>query len=94
MALLVDTFWTEIQERLVPAGWVITEGSRYDPTHILFITPSGRAGSLDIVDGVITVTVAGRSRSINIADRADWEPGGKSVDLLLAAHQLLPVNQR
>jgi hypothetical protein len=42
LTLLVDT-WSEAMAQLLAQGWVITEFSRYDPTHIVGITPSGRA---------------------------------------------------
>jgi len=94
MSLLIDTFWTEASTRLAQAGWIITEGTRYDPTHVIGVTPTGKAFALDIVDGVVTVTVAGRTRSTTIASREDWEDGTKSVELLLATHASFPANQR
>jgi len=93
MTLLVDTFWEQVQARLTPVGWVITEGSRYDPTHIVGVTPSGRAFTLDCVDGTVTITIAGRTRSLTLA-RTAWEPGDATVDAMIAARDLLPANQR
>ena len=93
MTLLVDTFWRDFQSLLEPAGWVLTGGSRYDPTHLTGVTPSGRAFTFDAIDGTITITIAGRTRSIARA-RSVWESGGATVDAMVAARNLLPVNQR
>lgn len=88
MALLVDTFWDEAQRRLVPAGWVIVDGSRYDPTVINGVTPSGKSFTFECREGVVTVTVAGRSRTLARS------PGESSVQALLDAYEALPRNQR
>lgn len=93
MALTEDTFYTEASTRLTATGWVFTDVSRYDPTSISGITPSGRAFSISLINSTITLTVAGRTRTITRA-KAAWEAGDQTVDALLEAWQLLPVNQR
>lgn len=91
-SLTVDTFWT-----LIPAGWSITTGSRYDPTHLDGFTPGGRAFVLDMTsadDGTmnVTITVAGRTRS-GTFPAATWD-GQATWDRLISTWQLLPANQR
>lgn len=93
MTLLVDTFWTEAQTRLVANGWTIVTGSRYDPTHIEGVTPSGRSFTFDCVGNTITITIAGRVRTIT-RSRDLWEPGDATVSAMIEARNLLPVNQR
>jgi len=93
MTLLVDTFWTEAAERLTANGWVIVDGSRYDPTVINGITPSGRAFTFTAQGDTVTITVAGRSRSIT-RSRTLWEPGDQTVTAMVEARNLLPASQR
>jgi hypothetical protein len=93
MTLLVDTFWEQAQARLVSAGWVIVDGSRYDPTIINGVTPTGRSFTFRCEGGIITITIAGRVRTIE-RSRDLWEPGDATVDAMIAARNLLPVNQR
>ena len=93
MTLLIDTFWTEMDARLGATGWVITDASRYDPTTLSGLTPTGRVFSASLVEGTVTITVAGRVRTVTRA-KAVLEPGDATVDVLLQAWQLLPLNQR
>ena len=95
MSLLVDDFWTEFERRMVPLGWVITEGSRYDPTHIYGISPGGLVWEIHASDNVqgnagsISIKLGTRTRSIN-KNRADWESGAQMVDEWIAAYDSLP----
>ena len=93
MTLLVDTFWTEAQARLVPAGWVIVDGSRYDPTVINGVTPSGKSFTFTCVGGTVTLIIAGRTKTIT-RSRDLWEPGDATVDAMIEARNLLPVKQQ
>lgn len=86
----IDRFSEEIASRL--NGWVINNYSRYDPTHVDGLTPTGKTFTLDIVNGTATLTVAGRTRTAQLAD--GWEDATKTVDLWLSAYNALPVNQR
>jgi hypothetical protein len=92
MSLMVDN-WCDAVTALTSAGWVITEFSRYDPTHVVGITPSGRAFTFHAEGNTITVTVAGRQRQRTIS-RDLWEQGNLCREALLAAWSDLPVNQR
>ena len=93
MTLLLDTFWTEAINRLAPAGWTIVSGNRYDPTHIEGVTPSGRAFTLDCIEGVITLNIAGRTKTIS-RSRDAWESGTATIDAMIEARSLFPANQR
>ena len=93
MTLLVDTFWTEAQSRLEANGWVIVDGSRYDPTVINGVTPSGRSFTFRCEGNTITITIAGRVRTIT-RSRDLWEPGDATVTAMIEARNLLPSNQR
>jgi hypothetical protein len=93
MTLLVDTFWDEFTRVAVPLGWVLVEGSRYDPTHITLVTPTGKSASIDMVENAVTITVAGRSRTLN-RNRSQWEDGALSVQALLDAYANLPPSWR
>lgn len=93
MALLVDTFWEQAQARLVANGWTIVDGSRYDPTIINGVTPSGRSFTFECRDNTITITIAGRVRTIT-RSRDLWEPGDATVTAMIEARNLLPSNQR
>lgn len=90
--MLRDTFWQEAESRL--SGWVFTSASRYDPTVIEGVTPSGRAFTFTLTrDGVATITIAGRTRQQTI-DAATITSGAASVTALLEARALLPANQQ
>ena len=91
--LLVDTFWDEAQRRLTAAGWVIVDGSRYDPTVINGITPSGRAFTFTASGDTLTLTIAGRTRSIT-RSRDLWEPGDATASALEEARERFPTAQR
>jgi len=93
MTLLNDQFWSQCQSRLISTGWVITEGSRYDPTHLEGFTPTGRTFTLDCVDNVVTLVIAGRTRTVNLTKDA-WEEGSKTVDAILTVWNNFPANQK
>lgn len=93
MALLVDTFWDQAQTRLIANGWVLLNVSRYDPTHVDGLTPTGKAFTLDAIDSVINLTIAGRTRTVNRA-KALWEPGDAAVQGIIDARNAFPVSQR
>ena len=90
--LLIDD-WSDAYDLLVASGWIITEYSRYDPTHVVGLTPNGRAFTLDCVENTVTITVAGRTRTITIA-KENWLQGMATRSRLLEAWQQLPVSQR
>lgn len=92
MTLMIDNF-SEQLAGLRAAGWVITEFSRYDPTHITGLTPSGKVFTLDAAGSQVSITVAGNTRNVNIA-KVQWEQGDLLVEKWLAAHQALPAGQR
>lgn len=92
MSLQVDD-WSSAQALLEADGWIIAEYSRYDPTHVVGLTPNGRAFTLDCVGDTITVTVAGRTRTLTVA-KANWLQGMATRTRLLEAWQQLPANQR
>lgn len=92
MVLLRD-FFAEQLPALEAAGWVIEEVQRYQITHIAGFTPSGKPFTLHAEEGVVTITVAGRIRTANVA-RSMWEPADGLVAAFHAAHRLLPANQR
>ena len=92
MTLLLDTFWDHVPQ-LQSEGWVLTDMSRYDPTRIVGITPTGKAFTATLVDNLVTVTVAGRERTTT-RDRAVWEPGDATVAAFRETYEKLPVSQR
>ena len=82
MSLLVDT-WSDEVAVLASQGWVVTEYSRYDPTHAIGITPTGKAFTLSVVDGVCTVTIAGNVETrTESGGRTQWEPADLTRDLI------------
>lgn len=96
--MLRDTFAEELSA-LFAQGWVMTSYSRYDPTTMAGLTPSGKAFTLSAVrqgaGALVTVTVAGNTRTTTLANwDADFEPAAKSVAAIAATWQKLPVNQR
>lgn len=99
MTLLVDTFWSAFEEQAVPLGWVLLDGSRYDPTFVNLLTPTGKTASIDMHDNVqgtageVVITVAGRTRKLN-RNRSDWEDGALAVQALLDAYANLPPSWR
>ena len=93
MTLLLDTFTDEVRARLTANGWVITDYSRYDPTHIVGLTPTGRAFTFDASGNTVTVTIAGRTRTAT-RTKDQWERGDLVVTALTDLRSLLPVNQQ
>jgi hypothetical protein len=92
--MLRDRFWEEVNTRMTATGWLILNGSRYDPTHLDGLTPSGKAFTLDITrDGGTTMTVAGRSRSGQIT-ATQREDGAEAVTAILSTWERLPETQR
>lgn len=93
MPLLVDTFYTEANPRLIAAGWVFTDVSRYDPTSIVGVTPSGKAFSFLAAGNNVSITVAGNTRNATVS-KALWEPGDATVTRFLQVWNALPPGQR
>ena len=94
MAVLRDTFWDDAQARLTSTGWVILNGSRYDPTVLDGLTPTGRVFQFTMTrDGLVTITVAGRTRTRQVA-AGDHEDGAGVVTKLLATWEQLPASQQ
>ena len=92
MDLLYDNFADNLPA-LIAAGWVITEYGRYDPTYVVGLTPTGKTFRLDAAGDVVTIQVAGRTRSVNVA-KDSWMQGDTTIEKWLAAYNALPVNQR
>jgi hypothetical protein len=90
--LLVDDF-SEAIRPLLASGWVITEYGRYDPTYVVGLTPTGKTFRLDAVGDVVTIQVATRTRSVNVAKDA-WMQGSTTIEAWLTAYNALPANQR
>ena len=94
MSLLVDT-WSDEVATLTAQGWVITEWSRYDPTHAIGITPTGKAFTLSVVDGVCTVTIAGNVETrIESGGRTQWEPADLTRALIEATYRQFKPKDR
>jgi hypothetical protein len=93
VTLLVDTFWEQAATVLAAEGWFITDGSRYDPTILNGLTPTGKAFSVTLAGDTVTVTVAGRVRTLT-RTRVEWEAGELTVAAIRDAYRLLPANQR
>lgn len=92
MTLLVDNFAEQLGA-LTVGGWVITEYSRYDPTVVVGVTPTGKAFRLECVGDAATITVAGRTKTVARAKEL-WEQGDLTVSLWLASYNSLPASQR
>lgn len=90
--MLRDDF-AERLAALTAAGWIVTDYARYDPTHVVGLTPSGKTFTLHAEAGTVTIDVAGRTKTVNVA-KATWEPAEGLIQAWLSAHQALPVNQR
>ena len=95
MTVLRDTFWDELAARMpASSGWIITDGSRYDPTVLNGLTPTGKVFSLTMDrTGHAVLTVAGRVRTRDLAPIA-LEDGAAVVTMLLEAWNSLPAGQR
>ena len=94
MSLLVDT-WSDEVAILVAQGWVITEYSRYDPTHAVGITPTGKAVTLSVVDGVCTITIAGLvEQRTESGGRTNWEPADLTRQLIEATYRQFKPKDR
>ena len=93
MSLQRDNFWEEFERVLIPKGWVLVDGTRYDPTVINGVTPGGRSFTLVAQDDTITLTVAGRTRTVTRI-KEQWEDGSLTVAAMEEALNLLPANQR
>lgn len=97
-----DSFSERAAARLAATGWVILESHRYEPTVLAGLTPSGRAFSfraewtLPNTPGAvtITITVAGRTRSVVKTRALDLHDGNLCLDALLEAWNALPASQR
>lgn len=90
--LRLDDFSERVGE-LVAQGWIIGAYTRYDPTHIEGITPTGKAFTFDLAGNTATVTIAGNTRIVTIA-KEQWLSGAGTVAALAAARERLPGNQR
>lgn len=94
MTVLRDMFFEEAATRLVANGWVMLNATRYDPTFLEGLTPSGRAFTFTLDrNGLATIAVAGRTRQTTLSG-ATVEDGAASVSALLDRWNALPANQR
>lgn len=93
MALQIDTFWEQFQSVLVAQGWSLLVANRYDPTHVEGFTPTGRSFVLDADNNTITLTIAGRVRTIN-RSKDLWENGDATIQTLLDAWNAFPAGQQ
>jgi hypothetical protein len=90
MTLLYDSFADNLPNL---TGWVITSYSRYDPTHIDGLTPSGKVFTVDMVGSTITLAIAGNRHTITRA-KALWEDGALTIQAIKDAFALFPAAQR
>lgn len=80
-----DTFPDEFEERLRPAGWVIVDAHRYDPTTINGVTPAGELFQFSITrtqpilgsDVLISLAVDGAFHSVTKEE--SWMLDGQLV---------------
>ncbi len=93
MTLQRDMFYEQAEAVLVPAGWVLNEISRYDPTSIVGVTPSGKAFTFTLAGNTVTLTIAGNTRTRTVA-KTTWEPGDATVAALNTSRNAFPANQR
>lgn len=77
----------------VPASWVLTGYSRYDPTHIDGTTPSGKAFSADLSAGTVSLTIAGNNRTSSVA-KATWLSGTGTWTALTNLRATFPADQQ
>jgi hypothetical protein len=92
VTLMIDTFSDQCRA-FAAEGWVFTAFTRYDPTHISGTTPTGRVFTLDCVDGTVTLTIAGFTRSVTRA-RSLWEDGTLTGQVIRDAYALFPANRK
>lgn len=90
--LLVDE-WSTHQAALVAAGWVFTEVSRYDPTVIVGLTPSGKAFNALLSGTTVSLTIAGNTRTLTVA-KLSWLDGADTRTALQNLRASFPGNQR
>jgi hypothetical protein len=98
MSLTRETFGDEL-DKAFALGWRVTSFTRYDPTTITGITPTGKSFSASAVrqgaGALVTVTVAGNTRTTTLANwEMDCEPADKTWAALISTWQKLPVAQR
>lgn len=90
--LLVDE-WAAAQVALVALGWVFTTVSRYDPTSLVGITPSGKAFTATLAGTTATLTIAGNTQSLTVA-KLLWLDGPGSSQALRDLRAAFPAAQR
>lgn len=90
--LEIDDFMDKISD-LVANGWIFTNISRYDPTVIVGITPSGKAFNVTLSGTTVTLVIAGNTKVINVA-KANWLHGQGTIDALVNARSAFPAGQR
>jgi len=97
MAVLRDTFWEQFTAVLVPEGWVLTDGQRYDPTIINGLTPTGKLFTFTAVRNGdsfdVSIDVQGRTRSGTIS-AAELEDGFNLNGRIKTLWGALPASQR
>lgn len=96
----VDTFWTDFERVLVPKGWLLdrnspepVSNSRYDPTHLEGIVPSGKVFTFHYAGDMATLTVAGRVQSA-LLSRLIYEAGDMTVGAIETLYLLFPAGHR
>lgn len=87
--LLRDTFSEITVPQLEADGWVITNFTRYDPTHVEGVTPNGRAFTADLIGDQVTITIVGRTATRTIP-KATWESGEGTRSALVSVRGDLP----
>lgn len=90
MPLATDT-WVERQNVLAAEGWTFDSIQRYWPTRCSGLTPSGKAYTF-VAEGLsCTLTIAGRSKSVN---RSDWENVSSCEQAWRDCYNAFPASQR
>ena len=93
MTVRVDMFSDEAK-RLTDNGWVLTYVSRYDPTVVEGVTPSGKVFAFRLDrDGTAELGIA-TNKSRRTVSAQSHEDASGTVSLLLSLQASLPVDQR
>ena len=87
-----DSFGLDSQV-LHTAGWVVESYSRYDPTVIVGLTPTGKVFNARLDGDTVSLTIAGNTRTRTVP-KATWLPGNATVQALLGVLGDFPAPQR
>lgn len=90
--LLRDTFW-DVVPQLDAEGFVFTSLSRYDPTRMEGLTPAGKAFTLLMQDRTITMTIAGRTKTLT-RETPQWEDGDLTIQAFRDVYGMFPRSQQ